>query len=224
MSVGSGGVLTIDSGASLSSSTNLSDQGVTNINNASQTIATLGGSGRINLNPGTILTITGGGSFAGVIADPTATVVVAGGSLIFSGNNTYVGDTDITAGTLEIAAPGSLASVNINISGGAALIVDPGGSISSTTNLTNNGTATFNDVGQTIASESGGGTLNLIGGPLTFSNGGDYLRPCQRRHYCRGRAADADLRQHHHQPFNHDRCDRHREYQRPVDQQPDNRR
>jgi hypothetical protein len=78
---------------------------------------------------------------------------------------------------LEIAAPGSLASVNINISGGATLIVDPGASISSATNLTNNGTATFNDVSQTIASESGGGTLNLIGGPLTFSNGGTISGP-----------------------------------------------
>ena len=112
-----------------------------------------------------------------MITDPTATVVVAGGSLIFSGINTYTGVTDISAGTLEIAAPGSLASVNINISCGAALIVDPGASISSATNLNKNGNATFNDVGQMITSESGGGTLNLIGGPLTFSNGGTISGP-----------------------------------------------
>jgi autotransporter-associated beta strand protein len=177
VSISSGSVLTVDSGAALSSSTTLNDQGVANINNAAQTISTLNSSGTVNLGAANVLTITAGGDFSGVITDPTATVIVAGGSLVLSGVNTYSGDTDITAGTLEIASPGSLASINVNISSGAALIVDPGASISSTTNLTNNGTATFNDASQTIASGSGGGTLNLVGGPLTFSNGGTISGP-----------------------------------------------
>ncbi len=169
-----GATLTIDSGAAILPLTNLTDNGTTNFNNASQAIATLSGSGTLNLGSGIAFDVSGGGNFAGVITDPGATLSVSGGALVLSGVNTYTGDTDITGGSLEIASPGSLAGNNINISAGGTLTVDAGAAISSGTNLDDAGTANFNNDTPTIATLSGSGVLNFNGTSLTVTGGGTY--------------------------------------------------
>jgi autotransporter-associated beta strand protein len=174
ISTSAGAILTVDSGATISPSTNLTDAGTANFNNAAQTIATLNGSGTVNLGPGNVLTVGGGGNFTGVITDPGATLIISGGDLVLTGANTYTGNTDITGGSLEIASPGALASGSIDISTGGKLTVDSGAAISSATNLDDAGTANFNNDAPTIATLNGSGVLNVNGTSLTITNGGSY--------------------------------------------------
>jgi autotransporter-associated beta strand protein len=170
--VSGGALLTVDSGAAISSATNLTDAGTATFDNSSQTIATLNGAGGLNLNP-TALTISNGGSFSGAIGG-TGGVTVSGGAMVFSGVNNYTGSTSVTGGSLEIASPGSIASASVSVSGGALLTVDSGATISALTNLSDSGTANFNNASQTIAMLNGGGTANLTATALTVSGGGVF--------------------------------------------------
>jgi autotransporter-associated beta strand protein len=156
ISVSLGASLTVDSGAAISSTANLTSNGTTNFTNTAQTIATLNGSGALNLNP-TALTISGGGTFSGPISGSGAVT--------------------ISGGTLEIASPGSIANTSVSVSPGASLTVDSGAAISSTTNLNNNGTTNFTNAAQTIATLNGSGTVNLNPTALAISNGGIFSGP-----------------------------------------------
>src|SRR5262249_25589028 len=66
---------------------------------------------------GVEITVTNGGDFSGVLSDGAAgpgtkgSLIVAGGVLTLSGNNTYTGDTTIDAGaTLRLAGTGSISA------------------------------------------------------------------------------------------------------------------
>ena len=87
VSVASGAILTVASGGSIASGTNLTANGTVNFNNAAPTIATLGGSGTVNVNA-TTLTVSGGGSFAGTLAlaaNSNLTVSAGSNTLTVSG-------------------------------------------------------------------------------------------------------------------------------------------
>jgi arabinogalactan endo-1,4-beta-galactosidase len=150
----SAGTLNVNGGTL--SATNLTDNGTASFTIATQSIATLSGSGTLNLNP-TALTISGGGTFSGPIG--------GSGSLTVSGS------------TLEIASPGSIATASVSVSSGASLKVDSGATITSTPNFTDNGTATFNNAAASIGLLNGAGTLNLNPAALTVTNGGTFSGP-----------------------------------------------
>jgi autotransporter-associated beta strand protein len=120
VSVAAGAAMTVQNGASIAATTALQADGTYNDSNATRTIATLNGAatGAVNLNS-TALTITGGGSFDGVIADGTSpgSLTVAGGTLALGGANTYTGNTTVNNGaTLNV--PGSLAGTNAVLANG----------------------------------------------------------------------------------------------------------
>ncbi|HEX4000004.1 MAG TPA: autotransporter-associated beta strand repeat-containing protein [Pirellulales bacterium] len=173
VSVSSGGTLSVLPGGSISTASTLTANGTVNFNNPTRTIATLNGtnvSAALNLNS-TALTVSGGGSFAGVIADgaSSGSLIVGGGTLQLSGFSTFSGGTQINAGTLRVAnaSSGSTASatgsgpVSVNNNGtlaGAGGTVNPG-FISGAVTLNNGG----------IIAPSGGGVANApaTGGTLT---------------------------------------------------------
>ena len=127
---------------------------------------------------------------SGVIQN-TGTVVIQGGSLKFSGANTYSGATNITSGTLQLGANGTLPSAtNVTIGGGGILdlnnftqtigVLSGSGNIyteAGSLTITNSGTNTYsgniNFSTQTLT--GAGGTLVLAGGgTLTISGANSY--------------------------------------------------
>ena len=109
---------------------------------ASQTLGALNGAGTVNLAANT-LTISGGGTYSGSIADGGAGggLTLTGGTLILSGTNAYSGATTVNGGSLRINS--SLPSTTAVTVGGASATGSPslGGS------GTINGTATVNAAG-----------------------------------------------------------------------------
>jgi rhamnogalacturonan endolyase len=170
------GATFLDAGT-ISTTTNLTDNGTSSFTAANPTVATLNGSGALNLNP-TILTVTGGGTLSGVAAG-TGGITVSGGAMKLSAANTYTGATSITGGSLELLTPvspavSSLATSSISVSSGATVTLDSGTTITSTPNLNDSGTATFKNTAVSIGSLNGAGTLNLTPSALTVTNGGSF--------------------------------------------------
>ena len=86
------------------------------LSNANSGVTINPGGGLFNIAPGLSLTI------AGPIAGTGALTNNGGGTLIFSGTNSYTGPTMISAGTLALAGNGSIAGTPlISVAGGAAL-------------------------------------------------------------------------------------------------------
>ena len=110
VNVSSGAMFQIAAMGAISASSHLGDAGTVNIQNAATTLATLNGSGALNLATSTlptILTVTGGGSFSGNITSAAGggSIVVNGGSLALSGSNSYSGTTTVQTGTLTLSGP-----------------------------------------------------------------------------------------------------------------------
>jgi autotransporter-associated beta strand protein len=131
------------------------------------------------VNPGSVTFNNSAGNYTvsgpGAIAGVTGVTLSGTSSVTFSTANTYTGDTDVNAGTLVLASGGAIASNNVNVASGAALVINAGGSVSSSTNLTDNGIATFNEAGATIGQLNGTtGTLTIGSGSLSVSAGGSF--------------------------------------------------
>jgi fibronectin-binding autotransporter adhesin len=166
--------VTIDSGATLEdvnaglpNTTALTVNGAFNID-ANDAIATLEGSGTVNLNGGT-LTLNSGtfsGSIAGTSVNSGITKVTSG-TLTLSGTNTYVGPTQLDGGTLSLT--GTLGSQVITISPGA-VFSDVSGGLSNTAALTNNGTLALG-ANQTIGGLFGSGGASLQFASMTVGSG-----------------------------------------------------
>ncbi len=100
------------------------------------------------------------------------------GTLILGGANTYSNGTTVSGGELDITSTGSISGGNISVSSGATFSVALGGSISSGTNLTNNGAVNLSMPTATIATLNGtnaAANLTLSSSNLTISGGGSYL-------------------------------------------------
>lgn len=125
----------------------------------------------------------GTGEFAGNIANASPILLTAvskngTGTWTLSGSNTYTGVTAVTAGTLKVAATGSISgSTSINVSNGATLDVSelPSGFTLGTTQSLTGGTATAGSIlgtviagpQSTIAPGLGAGNRGI----LSISNG-----------------------------------------------------
>ncbi len=147
-----------DVNGGLASGTVLTDNGLF-ILDVDNTIATLNGSGAVNLNGGTLT--VGNGVFSGPITgtNPTSGITkVTAGTLTLSGVSTYVGPTMVNGGTLLLT--GALASQTVNIAAGATL-QDQSGGLSNLATVTNNGTLVL-DSDNTIAALINSGTINGV--------------------------------------------------------------
>jgi len=114
------------------------------------------------------LTITGSGSFGGIIQDGNGSVALVkstGGTEVLSGANTYTGGTFITGGTLALGANNSLATAgNVTVNGGEFAL----GNFSETVNILSltAGNLTGN------AGILSGNAFNLSSGNVSASLGG----------------------------------------------------
>ena len=81
----------------------------------------------------------------------------------------------MNTGTLSLTSTGHIISSNIIIAAGA--VFSDAGTISTTTNLTDNGTTNFTAASSTVATLNGSGTLNLNPTLLTVTNGGTFTGP-----------------------------------------------
>jgi len=107
--------------------------GMVDFNSKTGTVASLNGNGGTLLNNGNgkgVLIVTNGGAYGGTIADNTVgsgtmAVIVRGGVLTLSGNNTYSGVTTLTnsGATLKLGSATALGSIvgNTVVSNGAVL-------------------------------------------------------------------------------------------------------
>jgi autotransporter-associated beta strand protein len=95
--------------------------GAVDLNGQSVSVGNLTGTGGTvsngNLTIGT--NNTGGGTFAGVLADPLTLTKVGTGTVTLTGANTYTGPTNVTAGTLAFGASAYPASSPLNLGLGA---------------------------------------------------------------------------------------------------------
>jgi autotransporter-associated beta strand protein len=165
------GATTIDSGAllaiglagSIAQSSGVTANGTFDISvsYSGASIKSLSGSGAVALGSQT-LTLTGAsGTFSGVISDgglaggTGGSLILAGGTEILTGANTYTGSTTINSG--------------------ATLALGDSGSIATSSGVTANGTFDISQTtsGASITTLSGSGAVALGGQTLTLTNAGD---------------------------------------------------
>ena len=135
-------------------------------------IYSLNGSGLATAGSGGILTVSNGGTFAGIVSGAGGRTV-AGGTLILSGANTYFGATLVSAGTLQAGGSNVFAPLSA---------------------YTVNGTLALQTYPNTIDSLYGSGLVTTgSGGILTVSNGGTFagIVSGSRRTDRRGRNNDS---------------------------------
>jgi fibronectin-binding autotransporter adhesin len=170
----SGGVVMLDTGATLASkSVSLSAGATFNVNSNSITLKSLNGAagGTVSMGSGN-LTLDGGASstFSGSLMGTGGLNINGNSSLTLNGTPAYTGSTTITTGTLSLSSTGSTsvgsATSNITIAPNAAGLRDIG------TLSVGSGIALSADtilVGSidTSATKGGIGTLNLTGGSIS---------------------------------------------------------
>jgi len=174
------GGLTLSGGTALGDSSAVTLWGGTTLTVAStETIGSLAGVGNATLNAG----LTAGGDntstiYSGVMSGSFGLTKAGSGTLTLSGNNTYAGDTNVTAGTLELNRVGGA------LNDATAVIVASGATLSvladeTVGRLSGAGTVALNSyelvVGATgqsstfSGSVTGTGSLVLNGGSFTLS-------------------------------------------------------
>ncbi len=145
----SAGTLTVS--GTLANTTDVINSGTYDVD-ATDTIQSLSGSGAVELASGITLTAgdSGNDTVSGIISGSESLTKAGSGTLTFSANNSYTGDTTISAGTLKLT-----------------------GTLSDSTDVVNSGTYDV-DTTDTIQSLSGIGAVELASGiTLTTGDSGD---------------------------------------------------
>ena len=121
----SGGTLRLSGAGRLADFTDVSVSGATfDLNDVSDAIDALSGSGSVTLGTGsslnslTVGSNNGSGSFTGVISESGHLVKVGSGTQTLTGNNTYSGTTSFDGGTLSTASLSNLGSGFLNFDTG----------------------------------------------------------------------------------------------------------
>ena len=161
--IGAGGTLLSANGGLAATSTVVADG--TLALGADETIASLTGSGAVNLGANTLG--VGAGSFSGVVGGTGDLQKTGAGTLTLGGANTYTGTTTVSAGTLELT--GSLASTDVRIGVGSTLLSANGG-LAATSTVAANGTLALGG-NEAIGTLTGSGAVNLGGNTLGVGAG-----------------------------------------------------
>jgi autotransporter-associated beta strand protein len=163
-----GAAFTALAGSTIAAGTNLLDNGTVNLNNTNPVIATLNGSGTLNVNS-TSLTVTNGGSFTGNITG--GSLNVSGGTLYLStGVSSYTSGTIVSGGQLVLASPGSFPlATTLTIAPGATVQVANHGSsptlVPVVSLLSNSGTIDL--VNNAMVLQNSSGSISLISAQVT---------------------------------------------------------
>jgi autotransporter-associated beta strand protein len=141
------------------------------------TAGTLGGSGGVAVQSGATLVFnrSDNATFSNAISGAGTVTKAGSGTTVLSGNSTYTGPTNVTAGTLSITGNNSLATGAVNVltgttlggigTVGGAITVQSGGTLRGDTD-TGTGTLTV----QSVTISTGGNLLATIGASGTNSS------------------------------------------------------
>ncbi|GEO98936.1 autotransporter-associated beta strand repeat-containing protein [Methylobacterium haplocladii] len=148
---------------SAASAVTIATAGRMDLNSFNETVASLAGAGSVTLGSATLTT---GGSnattaYAGTISGTGGLVKTGTGGFTLSGANGFTGLTAIQAGTLTVAAGGSLAG-SVNNAAGFTNAGSVAGSLTNSGSATNTGT-----VGGAVTNSGSLATSGTIGGGLT---------------------------------------------------------
>ncbi|MDA7086656.1 autotransporter domain-containing protein [Pseudomonas sp. SA3-5] len=176
VTINAGRTLTTQGGAAtgLAAATALTNSGVLALT-GDEEIGSIAGAGAVTLDAHT-LTIGGLNSsteLSGVVSGTGGLIKSGTGQLTLSGANTYVGQTAVTAGTLDVT--GSIASTSVVVEDSASLTAD-GASLSDAASVTLNGTGslTVNSATETIGSLSAAaGSTVVLNAGLTVGDTAD---------------------------------------------------
>ncbi len=132
--------------------------------------------GNFDIAPSATMEIGGDAYLATASGTPTGPLTIDGGGAIDldNSNTNFTSDLVINSSTLQIGASGGISSSNISLSSGAELLVQDGGSISTATHLTDNGTYNEGNSSREIATLNGSGNVILNGGTLVVDAGGSF--------------------------------------------------
>jgi autotransporter-associated beta strand protein len=187
------GWTTIDSGAtlalwgsgSIAASSGVTANGVLDISNTSNGawITTLAGSGWVDLGAQTLTLTNASGTFSGVIQDGGASaatggwLVLASGTEVLSGANTYTGGTWIDKGAiLVLGAGGTTGSIATNVVDNGDLVFNHSNTVTFGWNISGSGTMWQAGTGTTILNG-----MNTVTGEVYVANGtlevGDAAHP-----------------------------------------------
>ncbi len=173
------GILRLSGNGGLPDHSDVLVNAIWDLNNQSDTIDALSGSGSVLLGNGTLTVGAnhGTGDFAGVISEAgspsqEALVKIGGGTQTLSGNNTYTFGTEIQGGTLQIASTGNLGLGGLRIGNGARLQVTGSTTNARTIDLANGGGVIGVAAGQTLTQS---GAISGIFGGLTKADTGTLV-------------------------------------------------
>ena len=173
VNVTANGALNVGTNGTLSNDVNLTVDGAVTLNNATQGVGTLLGSGSVTLN-GTALTFTTDNTFGGTLKGTGGINIASGKLTLTNGGNTYSGATTIAGGTLVVQnSTGSATGTStINVQSGGVL--DGTGIASGPINVLAGGT--FQGTGSFTGAITIAGTLSPGGaGTVGQSNLGSLL-------------------------------------------------
>ena len=161
--IGAGTLALAGSGSAIAASNGVTDNGTLDVSAATSPamIASLAGSGTVNLGSQSLTLTNASGAFSGIIAG-TGGLTLAGGTETLSGKNSFTGPTTITGGTL------SLAGIS-NLSGSSGVIDNATLDVSAVSSIGVVTTASINSLSGSGAVTLGAGTLILTNAADTFS-------------------------------------------------------
>lgn len=154
------GTLTTGIAHALDSSSGISvDNGATlSLNNFDQNLTALSGSGNVNLGSANLG--ISGGMLDGVISGSGTLTKTGSNTLVLGGNNTFSGDTTVSAGTLQIGNGANAGSIAGNLVDNAAVVFNRSDTTAYNGSISGSGSVT----------QQGSGTLSL-GGSNNYSGG-----------------------------------------------------
>jgi autotransporter-associated beta strand protein len=172
------GSLTKQGGSSLTLTGNNTYSGLTTVSGGTLAIGAGGTSGAIagNIaNSGAVVfNRSDAATYAGVISGTGGLTKQGAGTLSLTGNNTYLGQTTVSAGTLAIGAGGTTGAIAGNIANSGAVVfnrsdaITYSGTISGSGSLTKDGAGTLSLTGNNTYS----GLTTVSGGTLAIGAGG----------------------------------------------------
>ncbi|WP_201782389.1 beta strand repeat-containing protein, partial [Amantichitinum ursilacus] len=148
-----------------------------NLNGFDQSVQALTGTGAVALGSAT-LTINNAAAadeFAGVISGTGGVSKTGSATLVLSGNNNYSGQTNVTAGTLQIGNGGTSGGVAGAINNAATLAINRSDAYTLAGALSGSGVFNQNGSGATTLAQVGTqGDINVNAGALTFGQTGSF--------------------------------------------------
>jgi autotransporter-associated beta strand protein len=172
----SGGALALAGSGGLSSTGRVVNNAIFDISllaNSDTSIASLSGTGSVNLGAKTLTLTSASDTFRGIILG-SGGLVINGGTQILSGNNTYTGGTVIAAGTLQVGRGSGSGAITGDVVNNGTLAFSRNDTYVFTGAVSGSGKLVQTGDGTTVltqASSYTGGTT-IAAGTLQIGNGG----------------------------------------------------